>query len=133
MAVRTNVEIVSRKLGRAMSRGVAKLTLDITANLIEDTPVDTGWARANWVPSIGRPTRGVEGSRENVTRSRQEAGQARVLGFDIRRTGIVYVTNNVPYIEALNDGSSSQAPAGFVETDIDRAAAGLRGRNLEDV
>ena len=35
---------------------IKEITLEATANLIEDTPVDTGWARANWIPSITTPS-----------------------------------------------------------------------------
>ena len=49
------VRAVIRSLERLSERVITKITLDVTANLIESTPVDTGWARANWVPQIGAP------------------------------------------------------------------------------
>lgn len=39
-------------------------------------------------------------------------------GWHLTETGL---RNDVPYVERLNAGSSRQAPAGFVETAIDRA------------
>ena len=114
MPDRQTILIVS-EMKRTAAEVVKKLTLDVTANLIETTPVDTGHARANWVPKIGQPERG-----EQASAAAQVAGQAAVA----TATAIsqpVYVSNNVPYITRLNDGSSTQAPKGFVQRAIRRA------------
>ena len=39
---------------------------------------------------------------------------------------VIYITNRVPYIEDLNDGSSRQAPARFVELAAGRVQRGLK-------
>ena len=39
-----------------------------------------------------------------------------------KKDNVAYITNNVPYINKLNDGHSSQAPAHFVEAAIDQVA-----------
>lgn len=96
------------------------LVLAITANLIKATPVDTGWARANWVPSIGTPASSVAGSPDSVSTSAQQTGIATALQFKLG-AGVLYVSNAVPYIQRLNDGWSKQAPLGFVEFCIDQA------------
>lgn len=110
-------------------RRIKKLVLDVAANLVEMTPVDTGWARANWVPSIGQSyigggdefkTREERAANVGRARSAADAGTAAVLGYRLQM-GAIYVTNNVPYIEDLNEGSSPQAPAGFVQIAIDKA------------
>ena len=102
-------------LEKTTSDAVKKLTLDVTANLIETTPVDTGHARANWVPSIGEPSRG-----EQSSAAAQVSGQAAVAtATQIDQP--VYVSNNVPYIQKLNEGSSTQAPAGFIQRAVQRA------------
>lgn len=105
---------------------IRRLTLEATANLIEDTPVDTGWARANWVPRIGTPFESVSGTREqaeagNVVTSDREAGIAQIAAQYQIRDGAVYITNNVPYIIYLNEGRSNQAPSGYVQNAISRA------------
>lgn len=48
-----------------------------------------------------------------------DTGNAR-LGWTVD-TNAGVIENNVEYVEALNNGHSSQAPAGFIETEIDRA------------
>lgn len=98
----------------------------VLANLVASppeggTPVDTGWARANWIPSSGQPFPLTVGSREAVSAGRQQLGLAQVLTSYTLTQGPAHVTNNVPYIGKLNAGSSRQAPAGFVQAGIAKA------------
>ena len=130
---RRQIRAVVRGLERVTERIIVKITTDVTANLIEDTPVDTGWAQANWVPSIGAPVvKDLAGAERNVqsASSEQSAGIAEVLGYRLRRAR-VFISNNVEYILALNDGHSSQRPAGFVQRAIRKAVTidirGFRG------
>jgi hypothetical protein len=76
------------------------------------TPVDTGHARANWVPSVGDPFSSVV-----EADTAYASGAADVLSYQLG-DGAAWVSNNVPYILALNDGWSKQQPAGFVERAI---------------
>lgn len=114
------------ELNQFTANVVKKLTLEATANLIEATPKDTGWARANWIPNIGGPVIVTAGTREqaetgNVNKSRQQTGIANVaINYKIT-DGAVYISNNVPYIIPLNEGSSSQAPSAFVQREIAKA------------
>ncbi len=121
------VRAVVRGLNRLTSRVVTKITLDVTANLIEGTPVDTGWAQANWVPSIGQPAlkdlppvRPDDSQVVADATARQQGTMAGILGYALKM-GQVFVTNNVPYILRLNDGSSTKAPVGFVQQAIAKA------------
>lgn len=124
------VRVVVTSLEAFIGRVIAALALNIVANLVRapsegGTPVDTGWARANWVPRIGEPFKGTAGTREqaeagNVSQAEQGAGLADLVGYRQER-GKVYVTNNVPYIVRLNEGSSKQAPAGFVQDAVAKA------------
>lgn len=112
------VRAVVGDLKKFTERKIKELTLAITANLIEDTPLDTGWARNNWVPRIGAPPEGVAGSRDSVSGVAQSLGQASVASGYKVEAGPVFISNNVPYISALNDGHSKQAPAGYIQRAI---------------
>lgn len=106
---------IMRSFYRAVEGRLKKTMLDITADLIEVTPVDTGWAASNWVPSIGDPVTSPAGSKDNIDRTGQDLGVAEVaISYTIDQ-GPIWISNNVPYIESLNKGSSPQASAGFVE------------------
>jgi hypothetical protein len=118
------VRVVVQGLEQFIERIIIKLTLDIVANLKRapsegGTPVDTGWARANWVPPIGVPFDGLAGRRDNVTGAVQGGAEASIPTYRLGRR--VWISNNVPYIERLNAGSSKQAPAGFVQAAIQKA------------
>ena len=137
MARDSQIRAVVRGLERVTERVITKITLDVTANLVEATPVDTGWARANWVPAIGAPVvrdlGNVPATSQNaasVAGKQQQAIAAVVTGYKLAR-GAVFVSNNVPYILRLNDGSSKQAPSGFVQRAIKKAVTqdirGFRG------
>lgn len=80
-----------------------------------------GHARRNWLVSIGRAN---EQEVPGEDASGQEAiadGIATARRFTLENTRIV-LHNSAPYIKRLNDGWSSQAPAGFVEHNAERAA-----------
>lgn len=86
--------------------------------------MDTGWSRANWVPAIGAPLltdlSGIEPSVAGASSAgaKQQSALAGVAsGYRLGR-GSVFVSNNVSYIVRLNDGSSRQAPSGFVQRAI---------------
>lgn len=121
------VERVIEALDEFVEQVIIRLSTEITANLIETTPVDTGWARANWVPAIGQPVRDPAGSPEAVNTAEQNSGISGLLRYQ-RERGSVFISNNVPYIIYLNAGSSAQAPSGFVENAIDRGIATVRAR-----
>lgn len=93
------------------------LVLDIHGRLTETTPVDTGWARSNWLPSVATPITEPIGSKEQVNTGAAQGGLSSILGWRFIQ-GPAYIANNVPYITDLNNGTSPQAPAGFVEIAI---------------
>lgn len=114
------------KLSAAVARDVQRLALEVAANLIETTPVATGFARANWIPSFGEPVTEPSGSPAAVSDAQQQAALVAMLAYKLS-DGAAYVSNNANYIQALNDGSSSQAPSGFVEAAIERAISTVNG------
>lgn len=129
------VRAVVRALNGFGERVIRKITLDLTANLVETTPVDTGWARANWVPSIGFPRVGPATDSPTVAIVPpqvivQQAAMSGIFAYRLGQ-GSVFVTNNVPYIVELNEGKSAQAPTGFVQAAIRKAVTrdirGIRG------
>lgn len=99
---------------------VVRITLGAAANLATDTPVDTGHASNNWIASIGSPATEVAGSHEAPDSGPQKEGLARVAS-EYQLPLPTYIANNVPYIGALNDGHSKQAPTGFVQAGVLRA------------
>ena len=122
------IRAIVRGVTQQTERTMRAITLHLAAELIRHTPVDTGWARANWVPRVGRPSDADvgRGGAERVPQAvaAQTAGRNAVLGYRLGQ-GNINVTNNVPYIEALNDGHSMQEPAGFVQRAIRSAVSSV--------
>lgn len=116
------------ELDQHVERVCVELAVNITAELIATTPVDTGWARANWVPNLGGPYTGnatPPAQASDADTLTQDGGLSSILAFKLS-DGAIFVSNRVPYIAALNGGSSTQAPAGFVEAAIDKVTAEAR-------
>lgn len=123
------IDIIIADLDRFTAAEIVTLATNIDANLRENpplgTPVDTGWARANWIPSVGAPAT-VQGENRDPTPGEvaarmqlAEQGMNEVLAWK-PADGIIFITNNVPYIRRLNDGHSPQSPRGFVQNAIEK-------------
>lgn len=99
--------------------------------VVPATPVDTGRARSNWFVGVVNPIRrtidgyGKEGG--NVALGNGTSTINTVTGHED-----IWLSNNLDYINALNDGSSRQAPAGFVEQAVQIGRAVMRGYRLMD-
>lgn len=97
----------------------------ILADLLAVTPVDTSQAISNWQIGLDRPIINTippyfpgKGG-QTAQASREAAWRAALSILATKKPGqAVYLGNALPYIRKLNDGSSSQAPAGFVERAI---------------
>jgi hypothetical protein len=105
------------------------LGLNLNANLRSQppvgTPVDTGWARANWMPSVGEPIlledkRNPEPGDVAIRAADQQKGLNDLLSYRLT-DGPIFSTNNVVYIVPLNEGHSPQSPPGFVQAAMEKA------------
>lgn len=123
------VQIVLSELNAFVEKTMAALALQIIANLVAPptrggTPIDTGWARANWAANIGEALTGVVGERPKNGKAAGPSKNPSLLQYKLGQ-GPIYITNNVPYIQQLNAGWSKQAPAGFIQAAVARAAKAL--------
>ena len=130
-----------RQLGKNVETNVTtlvrKVALSVDSTVVMGTPVDTGRARSNWQVEIGKPARGVvdvhvpgaEGSTAGPNAQIALAlGAAAISTY--RGGETIHLTNNLPYIGALNNGHSAQAPAGFVQTAILDGALQIKDAKL---
>ena len=96
-----------------------KIALELFAELLQTTPVDTGRARAGW--SLGPMLTGYVPPKDGAF----EVSMTVNPSMAPQNAPIIYIYNNVEYIGRLNAGSSQQAPREFVQMAIDRVAGGL--------
>lgn len=101
------------------------ITLELFNSVITATPVDTGRARGNWQTTNHVPASGtLERIDPGGNLAKDEALQ-RVGASD--PDGTVWLTNNLPYIMALEYGHSQrQAPEGMVRKSLARITQILR-------
>ena len=113
----------ARQLQDSVEEAVKTAASVIDQSVVSATPVDTGRARANWQVGINEQVESsvLETDRTGdatIARNEEVIDTFRLEGGG---SGAIYISNNVDYIEALNNGHSGQAPAGFVESGIQEA------------
>ena len=93
-----------------MSQGFA---LQCLGNITILSPVDTGRYRANNIISIGAPDTSFDMNKfDPENQSTMAAGQEILAKIPLGTFPVIYIQNNLPYCEALEDGHSRQAPLG---------------------
>lgn len=119
-----DLEAFDREFRERHHAGLRKLALDALRGIIFKSPVDTGRFRGNWNTSLGGADLTVTESTDkggNTTFMRGSQIVARVDPF-----GTIFIANNLPYAEKLEEGSSKQAPAGMVAITIAEIEAAFR-------
>lgn len=123
-------KVILEDMKRVVGRVIGIVTFEVTSAIVVNTPVDTSWARSNWIPGIGEGGSSPVGSKLAVSASQSESGKSEVLGYRLGQ-GRLTIVNNVPYIGRLNNGYSKKAPSAFVQQSmgmgISSALAKLRG------
>lgn len=128
MSFALDIQKFAQKCGANADLVTRKVVLDIGRSLVEKTPVGNpdlwqnpdnkpdgyvgGHARANWSHSIGALVN-QEFKEIDATGG---ASIDRIVGsVPVKAAGKVhYIQNSLPYMQALEDGHSTQAPAGIV-------------------
>lgn len=88
------------------------IALEALRRIVLKTPVDTGRARGNWQPSINQPIESVVDTTDLSGNQTISNGSATILG--LKDFGTIFISNNLPYILKLENGSSQQAANGMV-------------------
>lgn len=125
------VQLIAKKAAVAVFR-------EIFGNLLTLTPVLTGHARHNWQVSVDQPENeeiegvaGVEVTGEQLTGDENAEIESLIKEFLAGGSMKIWITNNVPYIQLLDNGNSAKAPTGMTLPAINAALAALRDRKLK--
>ena len=131
--IATDVEVNADKTAR-------KTVLAVDQAVVLSTPVDKGRARSNWVAELDVPFEGeLEPYVAGEALGLGEAGNASAAlaqaaavasAYNGNINSEVHITNNLPYIQVLNDGSSDQAPANFVEEAVIEGTRAVKDAKL---
>lgn len=120
-------------IGKAVHSAVATAMYN---GIVTKTPVLTGRARHNWFPTVGSPsesaveeTAGVSQTGQPPTaeeRARINTVTRQLKGLPLGKSD-VFITNNQPYIQGLEDGRSPKSPpAAMVQGTIINTLDGLK-------
>jgi hypothetical protein len=120
-------------IGKAVHAAVVQATYQ---GIVTKTPVLTGRARNNWFPTNGTPsseaveeTAGVSVTGQPMTseeRGRINTVTRKLKGLPLGQEE-VFITNNQPYIQGLEDGRSPKSPpAAMVQGTIINTLDGLK-------
>jgi hypothetical protein len=108
---------------------IRKVALSVDQAVVLATPVDKGRARGNWIVSRGSPEKSETGKLDKSGAGALSQGRSVIGGAQFGE--IIWISNNVPYIGRLNEGSSKQAPSGFVEKAIQAGVEAVDGARIE--
>lgn len=119
------MERAAERIPEIANEAKQEVAVAIQTDLARVTPVDTSKAVSNWVMSRDEPFavelepyyEGEQGS------TFDQSSQAVIAqGLKVAKTAVpgesLFISNNADYIRDLNDGSSDQAPVGFVQRSV---------------
>jgi hypothetical protein len=99
----------------AYNVAIRKIAIEVFRRIIMGTPVREGRARGNWQATIGTPAQGILDVVDPAGNATVQAMIAEVSKWTPEDDLPAFITNNLPYIQRLNDRWSQQAPANFIE------------------
>ena len=95
-----------------------KVALEVLKRVVMRTPVDSGRARGNWQTSVGSPITTEIDRVDKTGATVMAAALPTIESWDAANVSI-FLMNNVPYIQALEDGHSKiQSPSGMVKITV---------------
>jgi len=99
-----------------IEKTVRTIALHVWNGVTNKTPVDTGRARANWNLATGSADTSttISTSEKHFSLSKGDGKK------------VIYITNNLPYINMLENGSSRKATRGMVAVTLAEIAGGLK-------
>lgn len=126
---------IGKKLPEAVSKMTVALAADIHNGLVWVTPVDTTEAISNWQIRVGPgglhniPPHFYGRHGETLGRSMAKTLKLAKQALKAKKPNVgIFIVNTADHITDLNEGSSPQAPEGFIEATLDEV---LRGHVLK--
>ncbi len=116
MSFSGDIKAFADKVEKNHNRRFRASALHIFKTIIIRTPVDTGRLINNWFTSIGAPVRLDSGETSKV--GADSLSEAVTETGKLKNTDVIYMTNNLDYASAVENGSPTNRPVGMVKTTI---------------
>lgn len=108
-----------KKVEGGLVKAMRECAFVLNKSLTEMTPVDTGLASSNWIPTLNIKANHTVGIGQKV--------EAKAVASKATIKDIIWNTNNIVYIQPLEDGHSKrQAPSGFVQQSLQIAVGSIK-------
>jgi hypothetical protein len=114
MSFGNDVKKFTKKTEREMIQKIRVVGAEALRRVVMKTPVDTGRARGSW--AVGLNVINVKQSEDAFGSYTVADGIAEINKYKV--DDVIYISNNLPYINKLENGSSKQAPQGMVKTTL---------------
>lgn len=114
MSLASEINSFNKKAIKNSEKVYRGTTISLFGRFIKRSPVKTGRLRGNWQTSLNRPKDGEldrTGAAVAIAEVKAEASLANL-------NDSIYITNNLPYAQLIENGSSTQAPTGMVEVSL---------------
>jgi HK97 gp10 family phage protein len=85
---------------------------EIAVKVVKDTPVDTGFLRSSWQPSIGAPATSTGGNADT---------KVSIVAASVKAGDIFWMTNNAEYAPYVEFGTRRMRGRFFVTRNVKRA------------
>lgn len=89
-----------------------QIFIELSRRVIVRTPVDTGRAKANWLPAIGQPVLATTEATDKA--GTQTVAKVAATAAAVKGDQTLFLTNSLPYALPLEYGHSQQSPQGMV-------------------
>ena len=133
-----------RKLNRRLEFVAGKITREaasiVVDVLVDKTPIDTTKAVSNWQVGINRPVRSIIPPHfpgKNQSTAFASTRETKYLaGQEIQNYishGSIWISNNVHYIQGLNNGTISAQASQFVEAAVFSAQIKLQNLDIKTI
>tara|TARA_R110000764_G_scaffold60499_5_gene129858 strand:+ start:732 stop:1127 length:396 start_codon:yes stop_codon:yes gene_type:complete len=117
MSFQDDMSDFEQQVAQAHDKIARSVTIELFSSIVKSTPVKTGRARGNWQTSVDSPKAGeIDRDDRGGTSAITEVVSETPPGMGQE----TFLTNNLPYIDSLENGSSQQAPAGMVRKNFAR-------------
>ena len=105
----------AREVEATQNKRLRAAALQALSGVIERSPVDTGAFRGNNRVSVGSPDNSYDESIADRTGDKALSDGFQIIGRINKPFDVIYIQNNLPYAETLENGSSQQAPQGVYQ------------------
>jgi len=113
-----DIDKFAKQTGIAVGLLTKHVALKTFTGVVQRTPVDTGVARASWEIGVGVDPGPTMPDYDILSKA------AKIKTAPAYTA--IFISNYVPYIVALEDGHSQQAPSGMVEVTVNEVKSELR-------